>query len=93
VSPKVVLQAKGFQSPVYSVTCLAGSKAEEEHEENKGMDLAERNWNWRDPDFRWAPTRSKMQPGYIGSYAMDCLAMVGAGAHVVVYYNVLHLSY
>jgi len=33
------------------------------------------NWNWKDPHYRYSPTRSAQQPGYIGSYAMDALAM------------------
>ena len=41
--------------------------------ENK--DKYKRNWNWKDPDYRYNEYRAKLQPGYIGSYAMDCLAM------------------
>ena len=37
--------------------------------------LQDRNWNWKDPDFTYSPTRTKQQPGYIGSYCMDALAM------------------
>lgn len=33
------------------------------------------NWNWKDPQFKFHPERLKLQPGYIGSYAMDGLAM------------------
>jgi len=32
-------------------------------------------WNWKDPNYSYSPTRAKQQPGYIGSYAMDALAM------------------
>eukprot|EP01129_Flabellula_baltica_P005743 TRINITY_DN2098_c0_g1_i1.p1 TRINITY_DN2098_c0_g1~~TRINITY_DN2098_c0_g1_i1.p1 ORF type:complete len:422 (+),score=85.79 TRINITY_DN2098_c0_g1_i1:162-1427(+) len=64
-----------FESDLYSIQCLAQSKQEEEHQENEGLDLQDRNWNWKDPDYKFAPLRSKMQPGYIGSYAMDGLSM------------------
>lgn len=33
------------------------------------------NWNWKHPHFQYSPTRSSQQPGYIGSYAMDAMAM------------------
>jgi ADP-ribosylglycohydrolase len=35
----------------------------------------DRNWNWRDPTHTYSPCRFKQQPGYIGSYCMDALAM------------------
>ena len=35
----------------------------------------DRNWNWKDENFTYAPTRLKKQPGYIGSYCMDALSM------------------
>lgn len=35
----------------------------------------DRNWNWKAADFRYSPTRAKVNPGYIGSYAMDAMAM------------------
>jgi len=38
-------------------------------------DNPDANWNWKDPNYRYSPTRAKQQPGYIGSYAMDALAM------------------
>ena len=37
--------------------------------------LDDRNWNWRNPDFTYSEFRAKRQPGYIGSYCMDALAM------------------
>lgn len=64
-----------FKSPLYSITCLSQSRAEQRHQENQGLDLAERNWNWKSKDFRYAPERSRRQPGYIGSYAMDNISM------------------
>jgi ADP-ribosyl-[dinitrogen reductase] hydrolase len=35
----------------------------------------DRNWNWRDANHIYSPCRFKQQPGYIGSYCMDALAM------------------
>ena len=34
-----------------------------------------RNWNWKDKNFKYSEERSEKQPGYIGSYCMDCLSM------------------
>mmetsp|Transcript_84615 Transcript_84615/g.248120 ORF Transcript_84615/g.248120 Transcript_84615/m.248120 type:complete len:265 (-) Transcript_84615:17-811(-) len=36
---------------------------------------ADRNWNWKDPNFRYSPGRAASNPDYIGSYCMDNLAM------------------
>ena len=44
------------------------------HSQQEGYDK-NRNWNWKDPNFRYSEYRSKLQPGYIGSYCMDGLAM------------------
>jgi ADP-ribosyl-[dinitrogen reductase] hydrolase len=41
---------------------------------NKSPEL-DRNWNWRSKEFTYSETRNKDQPGYIGSYCMDALAM------------------
>ena len=65
-----------FDTPVNSVKCLALSKEE--------SDNPDRDWNWKKKDFHYSPTRSKQQPGYIGSYAMDGMAMA---LHVVYYTN------
>lgn len=78
--PAVVLadvlgDLSGFSSEFYSIQCLAASKQEERHEDNKNSRLDDRNWNWKDPDFKYSPSRSREQPGYIGSYAMDNMAM------------------
>ena len=35
----------------------------------------ERDWNWRSPAFRYAPSRVALQKGYVGSYCMDAMAM------------------
>lgn len=37
--------------------------------------VQDRNWNWKEEGFTYAPTRLHQQPGYIGSYCMDALAM------------------
>eukprot|EP01127_Copromyxa_protea_P010848 TRINITY_DN2686_c0_g1_i2.p1 TRINITY_DN2686_c0_g1~~TRINITY_DN2686_c0_g1_i2.p1 ORF type:complete len:369 (-),score=54.14 TRINITY_DN2686_c0_g1_i2:39-1145(-) len=66
---------QGFSSSLYSVMCLAASLQEERREENKSFHLEDRNWNWKDPQFKYSTTRATKQPGYIGSYAMDGLAM------------------
>ena len=64
-----------FVSPEYGVSCLARSEAETRQPCNEEHDLADRNWNWKDPGFRYSPKRAQQQPGYVGSYAMDALAM------------------
>ena len=40
------------------------------HEKN-----SKENWNWKDGIYNYNPQRAQRQPGYIGSYAMDNLAM------------------
>jgi len=64
-----------FKSEFYSIQCLASSKKEESHPNNEKLKLEDRNWNWKDPNFRFSPNRSVQQPGYIGSYCMDALSM------------------
>jgi ADP-ribosyl-[dinitrogen reductase] hydrolase len=66
---------KEFNSPLYTVTCLAKSQEEERHEENKHLKLKERNWNWKDDNFKFCEARAIQNPGYIGSYAMDAVSM------------------
>jgi len=66
---------KIFTSEVYSITCLVASRAEEKHPSNKKLDLKDRDWNWKQNDFKYSETRSRSQPGYVGSYAMDALSM------------------
>jgi ADP-ribosyl-[dinitrogen reductase] hydrolase len=60
--------ADGFDTPSPGVACLARSAAEPGGDPN-------RDWNWRREDFRFSPARAAQQPGYVGSYAMDALAM------------------
>jgi ADP-ribosyl-[dinitrogen reductase] hydrolase len=65
-----------FKSELYSVQCLVNSRQEERHASNASTaDLADRNWNWQDPEYRYSPLRARQQPGYVGSYCMDALAM------------------
>ena len=59
-----------FKCDYESVNYLAQSKKEGK----------ERNWNWKDQNFKYSEYRSTKQPGYIGSYCMDGLAM---GLHVL----------
>jgi len=67
--------SSNFQTEIYSVDCLANSKQEERHPSNEKLKLEDRNWNWKDPNFRFSTNRSVQQPGYIGSYCMDALSM------------------
>ena len=69
----------GFQTDCKSVHYLALSM-----QENNDPD---RDWNWKKKDFKYSPSRSKSQPGYIGSYAMDGMAMA---LHVV--YHTKHFD-
>lgn len=67
-----------FQTPLYSVTCLAAAKCEEEHEQNADPifgGLETRQWDWRSREHHYCEKRAKEQPGYIGSYAMDAVSM------------------
>ena len=64
-----------FESELYPVKCLAKSQKEEKNETNENLDLNDRNWNWRENNFKYAVKRAEEMPGYIGSYSMDCLAM------------------
>lgn len=75
IRQEVLDDLSGFSSNVYSIQCLAASKQEEPHEDNEGAKLQDRNWNWKDGDFRYSPSRAREQPGYVGSYAMDNMAM------------------
>jgi len=78
-----------FDSKNYSVYCISNSQQESQEKfESTQMYYQEvnstpkdRNWNWKDTNFRYSPTREKSNPGYVGSYALDALAMA------------LHISY
>jgi len=71
----VLNDISAFPARLYATRCLAAAMQEERHVENSGMDLADRNWSWRSSDFRYSQSRSLENPGYAGSYCMDCLAM------------------
>jgi ADP-ribosylglycohydrolase len=58
----------GFDTPCAAVACLSRARAEPGGDPN-------RDWDWRRDDFRFSPARAEAQPGYVGSYAMDALAM------------------
>jgi len=67
-----------FESPLYSVMCMASASCEELHSQGalgSAVHLDDRRWDWRSPDYRYCEARAKKDPGYIGSYAMDCMAM------------------
>ena len=55
---------KQFSSIYDNVTNLIN------HEKN-----SQENWNWKDGIYKYNKQRANSQPGYIGSYAMDNLAM------------------
>lgn len=55
---EVLASLAEFVSPVPGVAHLAAGQAEG----------PERDWAWRQPDFRYSPARAKAQPGYVGSY-------------------------
>ena len=65
-----ILKAIGteFKTDCESVACLVRSEQEPGGDPN-------RNWQWMADEYRYAPKRAQMQPGYVGSYAMDALAM------------------
>ena len=59
---------KEFKTDVKSVEFLAKSKME-------GNDI-NRDWNWKiKKQYHYSPERSNYNKGYIGSYAMDAMAM------------------
>jgi ADP-ribosyl-[dinitrogen reductase] hydrolase len=65
--------AEKFKSILPSVNYLASSLAEPM--QNNNAINPDRNWNWKDPNYQYSPTRSAEKPDYIGSYAMDALTM------------------
>ena len=58
---------KTFETDITSVKCLANHQQE-------GQDK-NRNWDWTVKQYHYSPKRSEEKPGYIGSYAMDNMAM------------------
>ncbi|CAE7757111.1 tri1 [Symbiodinium sp. CCMP2456] len=82
-SGKAVLQnLDDFPARFYSTKCLAQSQQEERCADNTESDLADRDWRWRSQGYRYSPKRAHADPGYAGSYAMDCLAMALHCVHV-----------
>jgi ADP-ribosylglycohydrolase len=55
------------ETDVQSVKCLANHQKEGNNED--------RNWDWTVDQYQYSPTRTKKQKGYVGSYAMDNMAM------------------
>jgi len=70
-----------FKPKLYSVSCLARSEHEDlshyTQQEIQSLKLKseDRDWRWKELGYRFCPSRAREQPGYIGSYAMDGLAM------------------
>merc|ERR1711991_1101598 len=64
-----------FKTEFYSMQCMCRSEQEKRNESNEKLKLEDGNWNWKDKDFKYSPNRSKEQPGYVGSYCMDAMAM------------------
>merc|ERR1712008_134117 len=67
-----------FETPLYSVACLAASRCEEQHEQNANPifgSLEARRWDWQSRAHIYCSNRAQENPGYIGSYAMDAVAM------------------
>ena len=56
-----------FKTNVESLKFLANHK-QEGNDEN-------RNWDWTVEQYCYSPKRSEKHPGYVGSYAMDNMAM------------------
>ena len=65
---------RNFKCNYSSVNYLASSLQEGNN--------ANRNWNWKSENFKYSPERVKRNPGYIGSYCMDGLAMA---LHILYY--------
>ena len=56
-----------FTTKIKSVEYLAKHMKEGNDED--------RNWNWKVEQYRYSENRRKKHPGYVGSYAMDNMAM------------------
>ena len=58
-----------FKTPLASVQALARSEMEDNN--------PDRDWRWKTEgtEYHYSPSRTKKDPGYIGSYAMDATAM------------------
>ena len=68
------LVSLGFSSNTSSVMHLANSEAEVL--KVTGTPDPNRDWDWKNPDFRYSPERGAKQGGsYVGAYSMDAMAM------------------
>jgi ADP-ribosylglycohydrolase len=63
--------ADGFHSTEEPVNAMARSDVNTDPNHWGGS----MGWNWKSPDWKWSEKRSRQQPGYVGSYCMDGLAM------------------
>ena len=56
--------------------CLSQSLSENTFKENPyNTTLEDRNWNWKDTNYKYSETRSQLMPGFIGGYVPDGLCM------------------
>ena len=78
---------KEFKSELISIKCLAQSQKEQDFTPyiNSKVDsnIEDRNWDWKNPNFDYAPYRIKIKPNLTGIYCMDCVAM----ALHIIYHN------
>ena len=44
-------------------------------EDNYNKVPEDQYWNWKDETYQYSPTRSAINPGYVGGYACDNIAM------------------
>lgn len=63
--------ADGFHSSEEPVNAMARSDPNDDPNHWGGV----HGWNWKSADWKWSLERSSRQPGYVGSYCMDGLAM------------------
>lgn len=63
--------AEGFHSSEEPVNAMARSDPNDDPNHWGGV----HGWNWKSADWKWSGRRSTQQPGYVGSYCMDGLAM------------------
>jgi len=70
IKANIIDALEDFECTQLSVAALA-KRAEAENPQTYALE----NWSWLDPDFSFNLQRLRDQPGYIGSYAMDGLAM------------------
>eukprot|EP00330_Aristerostoma_sp_ATCC50986_P004192 CAMPEP_0114576250 /NCGR_PEP_ID=MMETSP0125-20121206/1036_1 /TAXON_ID=485358 ORGANISM="Aristerostoma sp., Strain ATCC 50986" /NCGR_SAMPLE_ID=MMETSP0125 /ASSEMBLY_ACC=CAM_ASM_000245 /LENGTH=235 /DNA_ID=CAMNT_0001764625 /DNA_START=521 /DNA_END=1228 /DNA_ORIENTATION=- len=67
-----------FKSPLYSLEMMAKSQKESEDKfkpDPYNQTVDDRNWNWKDPNFKYSPWRSKKNAILAGIYCMDATVM------------------